>query len=423
MNLLENEENKSKKNDSKILTIALVSLIILILAAVGILSFSSYLKSKEFKFYVDGNTKTISNNLFIFEDEELYVSIKDITSVIKGYEFNNGDYKKYNEDENKCYVESPFEVAGFEADSEQVYKMVMQDNEYEYFTLKTKVKKIDGKLYTTAEGIELGFNVKFVYNKNKNYVAISTLDQIVKDYSKQFSKNKTISSENLSFSNKKALKYNLMLIQNSAGLYGVQRTDNLETTLGTKYLNLKFMESSKDFIATTPEKKQGILSVSGGTDIDPQYDEIKQLDIDYNLYIVKIGEKYGVINRKQTGKYIIYPEYDWVGIESTNFPKENIVNTYILYDNCIPVKKIETVEDKKVEKWIIFDKEGNKLSQNTFDGLGFVQGTSKNAQANNLLLIPDVEGIIVYKDSKYGVINSARKRIITYKFKTNICNN
>ncbi len=43
---------------------------------------------------------------------------------------------------------------------------------------------------------------------------------------------------------KKALLYNMLIIKNENGNYGVQTLDGQEV-LGTKYANIKFVESSK----------------------------------------------------------------------------------------------------------------------------------------------------------------------------------
>ena len=174
------------------------------------------------------------------------------------------------------------------------------------------------------------------------------------------------------------------------------------------------MESSQDFIVTTPENKQGIISTTGGVNIEPQYDEIKQLDVEYNLYLIKIDEKYGVINRTKAARYVIWPQYDGIGVDSNTFKNEEISNPYILYDNCIPVKQIGA--DKK-EVWTIFDKNGKNLTNNTYDGLGYIKGTSKNTQGNNILLIPEKEGIIVCKDGLYGIVNSSGKTLIKTQLK------
>ena len=159
---------------------------------------------------------------------------------------------------------------------------------------------------------------------------------------------------------------------------------------------MKFIESSKEFIVTTDDKKMGILSSSGITTIRPQYDEIKRIDKELNLYLVKNNSKYGIIDKSE--KIIVHLEYEKIGIDVAQFKENNIKNQYLLFDNCIPVQR-----DKK---WGFFDKNGNKLTEIEYDEIGCVKSTQSGRTSYNLLIIPDCEGIVVGKDGKYGLINS-----------------
>ena len=48
---------------------------------------------------------------------------------------------------------------------------------------------------------------------------------------------------------------------------------------------------------------------------------------------------------------------------------------------------------------------------------GYIEGTSKTAKGNNVLVIPEKEGIIVYKDGLYGVINSSGRTLLPIQLK------
>lgn len=48
---------------------------------------------------------------------------------------------------------------------------------------------------------------------------------------------------------------------------------------------------------------------------------------------------------------------------------------------------------------------------------GYIEGTSKIAKGNNVLVIPEREGIIVYKDGLYGVINSSGRTLLSIQLK------
>ena len=234
-----------------------------------------------------------------------------------------------------------------------------------------------------------------------------TLDNLAEIYAKSLS-NSIINSKEISFSNKKALKYDMAIVRNSSKLYGVQRISNGEMIIGTKYSDLKFIENTMDFIVTTPDKKQGIISVVKGKDIEPQYMEIKQLKDDLNLYLIQNDKgKYGVYNREKQ-KNIIYPEYDFIGIEVDKFKNEKFENQYVLYENCIPCKK--SIDG--INKWELIDINGKKIIDQQFDEIGYVKGTGKNLKGENLLLIPEIESIIVNKDSMYGIVNSTGKLLV-----------
>ena len=83
-----------------------------------------------------------------------------------------------------------------------MYKVVKEYDEHEDFTIKTKVKSINGKLYTTSEGIDLLFNTKFINDQEKNYMSVYTLDEIVNRYASSL-KNTVITSKEMTFANKK----------------------------------------------------------------------------------------------------------------------------------------------------------------------------------------------------------------------------
>ena len=168
MNLIDNELDVKKEKNTRMIKIIIICMLILFVIGGSLLGYLSYLQSKQFKFFINGKTQSFSSDLFYFDNGEIYISIKDLVNVLKNnsvnYEINNGVYKEYDEDITKNYIKSVDEVAGYEANSQKMYKVVITDNVYEYFNLDKKVISRNGKLYTTPLGIEIGFNVKFYYN-------------------------------------------------------------------------------------------------------------------------------------------------------------------------------------------------------------------------------------------------------------------
>ena len=116
------------------------------------------------------------------------------------------------------------------------------------------------------------------------------------------------------------------------------------------------------------------------------------------------NNKKGVIEKN--GKILIYLEYDEIGIDSTQFPTNDIKNKYILFNNAIPVKQNGL--------WGLFNIKGEKILPVEYYTLGCISGNgSSSKNANNILIIPDVKGIVVCKQydinngklQYYGVVN------------------
>lgn len=412
------DKNQKSKKIMKIITILIIILLIISIS-LGIAIY--FLKLQQFKFVVDGKSISKSDGIFIINEDKVYVSIKDISSVI-GYKYYNGGYKQYTEDTNKCYVQSDNEVCMFEKDSNKIYKTVPDEIDYEYFSLNEPVKNINGKLYTTLEDIGKACNLATQYNKEQNRVTINTI-QFLANY---YTKNYDTSAVATNFKNQKALLYGLMVVQdvkntdkdvNSKTInYGIYSTSG-EEIVGTKYTDIEFIESTEEFIVKTSENKVGIITSKGETKVKPQYDKLKQIDKDLNLYLATNNDKQGVIEKN--GKILIYLEYDKIGVDLTQFQNNDVKNPYLLYDNAIPVKQNE--------KWGLYDKKGNLILPIEYEGFGCISGTSSDKTLNNLLVIPDIEGIVVSKKyeleknktvTMYGIVNSLGKELVATGLET-----
>lgn len=423
MNVIGNPENTFNKEKSiKAIKTIIILLVILFIISIGIVIGIYYLKSKEFKVSIDGKSKSnIGEDVFVIQDGMVYVSIKDIAEYIN-YTAYNGGYggnDKYSENTTSCYLQSNNEIVTYSLNSASIYKSIISEktsenssqnininaltianSDFEYYTLSEPVKMINSKLYTTLEGIAIGCNVYTNYDEKNNSVTIYTLSSIINSYANRI-QDMAIADENAIFSNKKAILYDVVIVKNENNKYGVRNTDG-EEILGKKYSYIKFTEATQEFIVLTDEGKVGIISKDGTTRIKPEYDDIKLIDKESELYLVSNNKKYGVINRND--KKIIYLEYDAIGIDATKFESDNIKNQYVLYDNCIPVRK--------GEKWGLLNKKGEVLLPVEYSELGCTNGTSSSKIANNLLLIPEYEGIVVGKDKTYGLVNSSGEILI-----------
>lgn len=435
MNLIRDNYNEKKQNNS-IITIIIVIMVILAIVAGLLIIIVSSLKSKRFKFYVDNTSQAVSEQVFTEVDGVRYVNVKTIANLV-GYEYNNGEYNNpYQEDKTKCYVKSDNEIASFISGSNRMYKVVLETaatnttgtdkttnsqtttttgttqttgtpitttsktniNNTEYYELSNEVKIINGEIFASEQAISIGFNIYFNYDKQKNTVSIFTLPYLVKLYANQES---VVLDDKCEFSNQKLLLYDMVLIKNSTGEYGVNKISTGEAVLGTKYAAIKFIESSMNFIVTTDDGKQGISSMSE-TKIAPQYDELKQLDKDLDLYLVKNDNKYGVISGED--EIIVYIEYDQIGLNTSQFVNNDIENQYIIYDKYIPAQRDG--------KWGLLNINGKVSLPLEYDSLGCTKGTSITKTENNLLIVPDVQGIVVCKNGLYGLMTPNGSKLV-----------
>ena len=395
MNLIENEEAVKKKKRAKIIMIVIIVLIlILLVVSVFLLYQISEVQRSTLKLNVDNKATSFADDLFVFEDDKLYVAIKDFGQLM-GYTPYNGDYKnrRYSETTTECYISTTDEIASYSLNSNTMYKKATANEDYEYFELEEPVKLINDKLYVIKEGIEIGTNCIIQYKSSNNQISVITLGYLVSYYANQY-QNAVVVDEEANFNNKKALRYDLVVFQNTDGLYGVYNSEGTEI-IGPKYTNIIFKEDSQEFTVTTEESKMGILSTDGVTKINPNYDEIKQISKDLNYYLVSNNEKYGVINHN--GNVVIHLEFEKIGIEESRFNPNGIDNAYIFYGYCIPVFQNN--------KWGLYNVDGQTILPIEYDSMGCLVGTQSDVAGNNVLLIPQFEGIVVGKGDKYTIID------------------
>lgn len=401
------EPTQEQLNAKKWMKIIGVILVLLLIISIALVVLIYYFEATRLKISLDGVETNGLKNVLIINDGKLYVPIRDFAKYV-GYESSNGDYQldRYTEDTTNCYVKCADEAATFSLDSNKIYKTLLDgENDYEYFEIDEPIKMINNKLCTTITGAQIAFNIAMQYNVEENQVTIYTLPKLVESVTANF-KNSGISDDKAVFANKKALLYQMVVVKNAENYYGVSDLKGNEI-LGTKYTSIKFIESTKEFIVKTPERKMGIVAHDATTKISPTYDEIKQIDKDAQLYLVTNNKKQGVINN--SGKTIVYLEYDQIGIDASKYPTNAIKNQYLLYDKCIPVKK--------GNKWGIFDKDGRTILEVEYDELGCTESVvtttgEKRGNYNSVLLIPQYEGIVVKENGLYGLKNVKGEQLL-----------
>lgn len=415
MDLMENIPNNNPKKVTGIkigFIIVVILIILLIIAAGAIWIYSQQILSSQFKFDLDGKRQSnYSESLFVFQNDKIYISIRDIAPLL-GYNVYNGGYGEYTEDKSKCYVNNSKEIVSFETNSDKIYKYSVTssgNSEGQSFDIDSPILSSGSNMYISSDGLVRAFNVRFDYNTENNEVLIFSLSYLANYYSGQIT-NAAITtstsslSESIIYNNQKALLYNLVVIKDdTTKQYGVASLSNpTNTIIGTRYSSIEFMEGSNDFIVKTLDNKMGIIGSDGITKVRLEYDDIKELDKNLGLYLVTSNNKQGVVN--SNGKVIVYQDYDQIGLPNT-INDTNVTNKYILLDNCIPVKRNN--------KWGLIDINGNEIAPLQYDGFG-CDADSSDSRYSDVLIIPDLNGIVVELDEvngntktkKYGVVTS-----------------
>lgn len=406
------EENKDTKDmerkSKKTIKILIITLAFVILTIIVLMVMIYYIQGQQFKVNIDGKRASLPEDTFVFEGDNIYVSIRDFAQN-NGYTYHNGEYKhQYSEDTDKCYIYNANEIASYSLDSDTLYKVLNTNSQstdveadYEYYTIDEPVKMINNKLYTTLDGISKGCNVSIAYNQESNTVTAYTLDYLTTFYSARIPTSIFVEGAEQTdsyFSNQKAILYNLMVVKDANGYYGVYDLSG-NTIIGEKYKDMKFIESSQEFIVQTNENKMGIIASDSTTKIEPTYDSIKQIDKDLELYLVSNDDRYGVINGN--GRTIIFLEYTQIGIDANQFSNDDIKNPYLLYNRCIPVCQND--------KWGMLDINGNTILPVEYDGFGCVAPSSASS---SLLLVPEYQAFVVHQGDYYGLYNTSGNELI-----------
>ena len=423
MDLLSEEKKEQENKGRKIVITALIASVVLIILVLVLILVLQQQENVRMKLMVNGKSTAFGPS-FTITDENQGINFFSIRQVagLTGYNFFNGEYKKYSEDKTKCYVECKDELAMLELNSNILYKNnPINKQNFDAYTVDKSVISRDGELYATAQTIQTAFNTRVTYDKATNTIYLETLPYLVEYYTGVVTRyNYTGISED--FANQKALT-GRMLIVNKDEKYGVISTDDFSSIIGNKYDKIVYLESTQEFIVTS-EGKTGLLSIDGETKINLRYEDVGIIDSMLGLYYTKSNNLYGIVNSK--GKVLCYNEYEDIGVDRSTFDLGAMKSNYILYDNCILLKKDG--------KWGMADRVGDITVSFMYDDIGYIgendytsnlprtpmpnstQGTAQNENnINNVVVIPSIEGIVYKLGDKYGVVNINGEVIIPFK--------
>ena len=401
MNLVEESfQNKEDNNKKMTIRIILIFIVVLIIAIISVMAYLMYVQSNTLKLSLDGQSNEKVKELLIFEDDgTILIPIKEIASYF-GYDSYNGEYADKSESNNKCYVQTQDskEVANFTLGSNKVYKLDLttnSTNNYEYVYAKQAVQARNGVLCATPEMIEKAFNVSFQYEKDNNAITIFTMPYLIQAYSNRILDYGYTEISDV-FANQKTVLNDMLVVKKDDKFAVIDVQGN--SILEAKYDNIAYLPNVGDFLVESG-KKVGIISKDRKTKVEIEYDSIELMDSDLGLYVAKKDNKYGVIDFKGNPK--IFIENDEIGMDISNFEKNNIKSKYILANNLIPARR-----DKL---WGLYDKNGKLVVDFIYDSFGYVATSNKNAL--NLLVIPDYNVLVACKDKKYTLLSSTGKEL------------
>ena len=397
----EPEGKKSGMTMSSKLLLAIIACILLIIVLIVVLLVTMETNTSEsYTISVDGvaNTKITKENLLTKIDGVTYINIEEFAKLVK-YEYHQGEYKGHTTEKDKCYVQGEDETASFYLNENKVLKLAVGkiNEDYQEYIVENPIKESNEKIYASIDAIAIAFNSQ-ITEKDES-LNIFSLDYLTKWYDKKLKELGYTTILSLTFENQKAILYDRFIVKKENGLYKIIDKEQKEI-LSDKYAEIEFIEISKEFLVTNSLGQKGIIDWNGEIVVEPIYKEISVLNKDFNLYLIKKDEKYGVV--KGGNITIINPEFDNIGV-TVNSEKK-----YMVLDNLIPVYKNG--------KWGAFDKGGKLICNIEYDNFGSTETTvdvgNYKKTVNTVFEIEECKGLVVKKDNKYGVLNKNGEVII-----------
>lgn len=316
------QNNKNKTNAQKmVLNLIKISVILLIIAIVALMYFNTKPKNYKLSLTINGETIEIKESL-LQEDSQgnKYFSLKELSELV-GYNYFNGEYSKYAEDKDKCYLQSENKVVGFKANSKTIYKTSLDsETDYQYYELSKEIINKNESLYINMDDIKSALGVYVEYSTETNSIKIDTLDKLAAKYESEIETKMKGSTMDTTYPNIiLVLKGMRVISENSKfGLINAK----LETILGAKYNSLQYEEYPNILIASDTDNKYGIIDMEGNKKTNFEYDSIEIINYNPVLYKVKKNSLFGVVNEK--GEKIIEPSFREIGyIGNKNDETEN----------------------------------------------------------------------------------------------------
>ncbi len=369
-------------------------------------------------------------------EHDYYFDIQSIEQLVYGDQhYKQGEYKKYNENIDSCYIENPCEIIAITAEKNYYtkYTQITSDvtiagfpitsktnNGYsEDFFIEKPVKLIDNRLYVSMDDVGTMFNIQINWD-NPYRFKLYTMDVIVESAKPIVAR---AGYQNLSgyFENLKAILdgYAIVSDPQNPELFGVLSLSTGTEILGTKYKDIRYVQNLKEFYLTAENGTMGLADSTGTPFIPVQsnYTSISILDEQKRLYLVGKDRQYGVVDKK--GQEIIFVEYDQLGIDISKFEYDDLTNGNLLFEKCIPffkkeadkttITNINSKDNTNIKgTYGLLDLDGNVIPDISCDSFGYISlnSSSNSTRDRSTLIIPEsmgIKGIIYNRGDRYGI--------------------
>lgn len=426
MNLEESNEfvrNQNSKNRKRNIILALI--IICVAIVIGLIITIYLLKVKDAntaKLYINNKKVKLTKSLFITKDDVEYVSVKELANYV-GYNYIQGEYKKYTQDENYCYLQSNYEIVSIEVDSNKVKKYLInkpseneqknqvpqktsvptyvvksENDTMEVFELESKVILENGNIYVPTEKMGKLFNIYKTVNGKEIY--IYNINAMFLNAQSKAAKLRYQSISGI-YENVRAICDGMVIVKDTSDKYGVISYADGKKILDMKYTDIQYIQNTGEFFVYT-ENSVGLLDKDGKTIIPPtKYDSLSVFDEFNKLYMVEKNGKFGILDIK--GNILVPATYDKIGLKSIElFSKFEFKESET--PNLLENKYIVVLENGKFG---LYDLKGTRLIKAIYNSFGYVPNQEdKKMNLNSVLIIPKdygINGLIIEQNGLYGI--------------------
>ena len=385
MDILQQELNNNKpenKSKKKVLNLLIICGVLLVIAIIGKTIIGAQPVKKDLSLEINGVDVSIDSDTFITVEEKRYIALEKICKLIN-YNYVRGGYLEYAENDNKCYLDSTDQIVGFEADSKKIYKTkANSQTDYINLSLQNSIVKNDSLLYIALEDLNMALNVVYDYDEDENKISLETGNYIIEQNEEAFTeKTYTISKNN--FKNIQAISYGLFVVTGPNRKMGVVNYE-LQEVIGCKYSTIEFDEFAQNFIVSD-EGKYGIVSKTGDQVVELNYDHIEIINYSPLLYKVKYNNNYGVIDK--SGNAVVNIDYSDIGVNNASSGgRILIIEDAIENDDGIVVYKngkyglVNTKTQKEIVECIL-----DKIFYNKDDKQYYIEINNQQAKLNEYI--------------------------------------